>query len=85
MTKTKPGAEALRAVAHLIDGSIDGNRDALIDTLKATHGLKLTQPSGHTRASMLGVSATSTAGARMALINWANAARRAANRLETAS
>jgi len=68
--------ERWREAVGLIDDQLDGDRAALIAVLTARFGLTVTARGNVTRARMLGISATATSGDRMALLNWAAAARR---------
>jgi hypothetical protein len=73
--KTDP--QRLAALAEEVRVFADGRHLDLRHRLETEEGLKIVFGSGTYRATMAGVTATCTEGERMALVNWANAARRA--------
>lgn len=81
--KPKPTAAGLRAVAARVDKLLQGSMPDLVEVLESDHSLTLRDAGlAGVKATMLGVTATSTAGRHGALTNWANAARRKAAKME---
>lgn len=80
----KDKAARLRELAETVTGFSDPMHGDLQDRLEA-EGVKVLHPTArypHWRVDLLGVRGTSRVGLAAALVNWSNAARRAALRLE---
>lgn len=80
--KTALDHSRLRRLADEIAAYPNGPDTALIQRLKADEGAKFAEVpkgSGTYRASLAGISATSTGGYTNALVNWGNKARRTLN------
>jgi hypothetical protein len=69
--------ERLERLAQLIEDEATKPLVPLLHRLETEEGLKLVESTGTYVATLAGVKASGTAGPRMALANWANAARRA--------
>lgn len=80
--KATPDAARLRRLAARIDEMRDTRLPELLDELAADEGLVVAQKGTAHVIRMVAVAASSEAGLHMALVNWANAARRMATLAE---